>query len=189
MSHSVRRLAIVGIATALVMPRVARAATPAVDAPPHLRPLNAEARTLASELLERSATARDMTERLEQSDVIVYIRFRLFDTATLDGRVGFLESAAHNHGRLLVVELAVGRTRIQQLVTLAHELRHAVEIADAPTVVDPLTMADYYARVSRTATCEPGRKTFETREAGDTAAQVRLELMSRATRTEPHESR
>ncbi len=87
------------------------------------------------------------------------------------------------------MELAPGRTRIQQMTTLAHELRHAVEIADAPTVVDPRTMSDYYGMISMTATSEPGRQTFETRAACDTAAQVRLELFSRATRTQQHEIR
>jgi hypothetical protein len=74
------------------------------------------------------------------------------------------------------------------MVTLAHELRHAIKIADAQTIIDPRTLPSYYAIVGVRLRAEPHRETFETTAACDVAAQVRLELTSQAVRTEHHEN-
>jgi hypothetical protein len=95
------------------MTAVATAATPAVSPPPHIRPETAELRAVVNGLLEGSATAREMAEHLEHSDVVGYIRYRLFQTATLEGRIGLLASASHNQSRFLVLEVATGRSLLQ----------------------------------------------------------------------------
>jgi len=187
MSCSFRAAAIVVTAASLLMTAVATAATPAVSAPPHLRPLTADARAVATELLDRSTTARKMAERLEQSDIVVYIRYRSFHTARLEGRIGLLASARHDQRRFLVLELATGRSLLQQLVALAHELRHAVEIADAPAIIDAGTLSAHYAIIGTRATGDSEQASFETRAACDAAAQVRRELTSRIVRTEHHD--
>ncbi len=46
-----------------------------------------------------------------------------------------------------MIELACGRPEISQLATLGHELFHAIEIAEEPTVVNPVTLADSYSRI------------------------------------------
>src|SRR5712691_2965587 len=47
---------------------------------PRIRPETAEARALLDELLARSPTAQQLADHLEESDVIVYVRFRWFAT-------------------------------------------------------------------------------------------------------------
>jgi len=187
MSCSFRAVAIVVSAAPLFMAAVATAATTAVSAPPHLRPLTADARAVITELLDGSATARNMAEHLEHSDIIVYIRYRSFQTATLEGRIGLLASATRDQRRFLILELATGRSLLQRLVALAHELRHAVEIADAPAIIDAGTLFAHYAIIGARTTAEFGQETFETRSACDAAAQVRLELTSRIVRTAHHD--
>ena len=188
MSHSLHCSAIVTIAASLQMVAVTTAATPAVSATPHLRPLTAEARAITNELLDGSATARELAEHLEQSDVIVYIRYGSFQTRTLEGRIGLLVSAP-NYARFLVLELATGRSRLQQMVALAHELRHAVEIADAPTIIDARSLSAHYGIIGMSVIAESGGEMFETRAACDAAAQARHDLTSRTVRTAHDEGR
>jgi hypothetical protein len=130
-----------------------------------------------------------MLEQLEHSDVIVYVRHRSFQTSTLEGRIGLLASPTNHHIRFLVLELATGGSLLQQMVALGHELRHAVEIADAPSIVDAHTLSAHYAVIGMRMNAESDRETFETRAACNAAAQVRLELRSRTVKTEHHESR
>jgi len=187
MPSSFRRSLPIAGAAVLLVAALASAETPA-GAAPHVRAESREARALVDELTDRSATVRGLIERLEGSNVIVYVRQRTLDDPGLDGRTGLLGASPTR--RFLVVELACGRPYLTQLVTLAHELQHAVEIAEAPAVFDARTMAAHYERIGECTSRSAGRRTFETRSAGDTAMQVRRELLfsqtSSRTRTEPH---
>jgi hypothetical protein len=143
----------------------------------HVRATTAPLQALIADTAEKSPTFRAMLDRLEASTVIVYVRLATLPTLTLDGRTAFLKVDAPTPGgpRLLVVELSCSRPILAQTATLAHELRHALEIADAPWVVGTATLAQYYAQIGfRLDPSGPLR--FETVAARETAAQVRREL-------------
>jgi hypothetical protein len=186
MPSSFRRSLPIAGAAVLLVAALASAETPA-GAAPHVRALTPEGRALVEELADRSATVRGLIDRLQTSNVIVYVRHQTLEDGGLDGRTGLL-GASPTH-RFLVVELACGRSYLTQLVTLAHELRHAVEIAEAGDVFDVRTLAAHYERIGQRMSRSVGRQTFETRGAADAAAQVRRELLGQAnsaTRTESH---
>jgi hypothetical protein len=146
-------------------------------AAPHLRPDAAELRSIVADARERSATFRQLVERIERSDVIVYVRSQHFASSQLDGRIGFVRgSNPAGAARILLVELACPRSLAVQAATLAHELHHASEIAEAPWVRDTATLAEYYRRVGEEATALGGGAAFETAGARATAQRVRLEL-------------
>src|SRR5437762_12240983 len=123
-----RRALAIAAAAILCSVTLALAQTPAPEAIPHIRPETADARALLDELIARSPTAHRLVDHLQESDVIVYVRYRWFPTDAINGHIGM--AAAHARPRYLIIELACRRTRLQQLETLGHELRHAVEIAD-----------------------------------------------------------
>src|SRR5207249_2099388 len=102
-------------------------------APPHIRSESAGLRELIRITAEQSPTVRALIDRLDRSDVVVYVRARPLPSASLDGRIGLLSVTAA--ARYLVIELACPRSMLLQSVTLGHELRHAVEIAEALEVV------------------------------------------------------
>src|SRR5712692_3701566 len=131
MPLSFRRSLPIAGAAVILMAASAGAETPPLAAP-HVRAEAPETRLLVQEVSEQSPTVRSLMERLQQSNVIVYVRFRQFSTFDFDGRVGMLSSTAGR--RYLVIELACGRSHLVQMVTLGHELHHAVEIADAPSI-------------------------------------------------------
>lgn len=142
--------------------------------PPHVRGATADAAELLDELIARSPTVRDLVDRLDHSDLVIYVRYQWFSTATLRGRIGFL--AADQHRRLLAIEIACRYTRTDQLVALGHELQHAVEIADAPAVWDVRSLAAFYTSIGERTGYVSQSETFETTAAAEMGRRVRNEL-------------
>ncbi len=147
--------------------------------PPHVRP-ETDLRELFDEATARSPTVRGLVNWLETLDVTVYIRMRATLPAGLDGRLALL--SANGAHRSVVIDLATGRSSISQISTLGHELRHAVEIANEPSIVNRDSFGAYYARVGRQTGDADGRQTFETQEAAATGTRVRRELLAWSTR-------
>jgi hypothetical protein len=164
----------------LVSAAAVGAETPLALAVPHLRPDTRDERALLDELIERSVTARALVARLEQSDLIVYIRLRPLGSR-IDGRIGLLSAAQGR--RFFVVELARDRPIKTMLVSLAHELHHACEIADAPSIIDTPTLLAFYERVGIRTSAIPGQTTYETSAAAGLGAEVRSELHFSAAST------
>jgi len=142
----------------------------------HVRAESVEMRQLIADAAERSATVRALIDALDGSDVVVYVRPRLFRSVTLDARTGFLAGGSR---RLLVIELPCPQTRDTQIALLAHELQHAVEIAQAAWVVDTATLARYYGEIGIRLGMLEGGTTFETEAACRVGARVRSELGGR----------
>ena len=146
---------------------------------PHVRP-EAELRALVDDATRGAPSIRGLIDRLEALDVTVYIRVRAFAQPDLEGRVALL-SVVGEH-RYLVIELACPRTRLAQMATLGHELYHAVEIANEPSIVDARTLAAFYTRIGRRTDDWSGRQMFETDAAADAGVRARRELVINSTR-------
>jgi hypothetical protein len=166
----------------LVSAAAVRAGTPPPLAVPHLRPATREERALLDDLIERSVTARALIARLDQSDLIIYIRLRPLG-GRIDGRIGLLSAVQGR--RFFVVELARDRPFNTMLVSLAHELHHACEIADTPSIVDTATLLGFYERVGTQMSATLGQTTYETSAAVDVGARVRSELRVSTTLATP----
>jgi hypothetical protein len=154
----------------------AYAQTPEDPAPTRVRPETSEARELLAELIARSPTAQRLVDHLEESDVVIYVRYRWFVTETINGHIGLMSSDPHH--RYLIIELACRRTRMQQLVTLGHELRHAVEIADATWVGNTSSLSALYRRIGESVNVSGALEAYETNAAIETSQQVRSELVA-----------
>ena len=146
---------------------------------PHVRPAP-DLRALVAEAAQRSPEVRGLIDRLEASDVIVYVRCRQFAGQQLDGRVALAAVTAVQ--RYLVIELSCLRNTLVQMATLGHELYHAVEIAAEPTIVDARTLAAHYRRVGDALEGSLGRQTFETEAAFEAGRRTRRELLVNRTR-------
>ena len=108
------------------------------------RPIRSTDRRLRA-LLEAgvriSPTLRALVARLHASDVVVYLRC---DAAGPDGRLTFVASAG---GYRYVVVRMTRFPRARQIAIMAHELQHAVEIADTPAIVDGPSLEREYKRI------------------------------------------
>jgi len=141
---------------------------------PHVRPERGMQR-LVAEAARRSPAIRESIDRLEQLDVIVYVRARAFARVDLEGQVALL--AVTGGQRYLIIELACGHSELMQMSTLGHELYHAIEIAEEPAVVNTDTLADLYSRIGMLTGDSRGLRTFESAAAAEAGERARKQLL------------
>jgi hypothetical protein len=144
-----------------------------------LRCLDQDASRLVAQAKSWSGSVRLLVERIEQSDLIVFVR--------MDGLL------TRYRGETRLVTAAPGaryvmvginpRADIRELVSmLGHELQHVSEIADAPGVRDAAGMLSLFQRIGFPGTTANG---FETGAAIDVGLQVAREVRS-AVHSLPH---
>ena len=168
------RPALAALLLAAALPSIAAASTPADGAAFHLRTTDLELRLAIDDGMRESPTFRALVQRLTGSDIIVYV-CRWHRRAGADGRLTFVVG-----GRRL--SLCRGARRAQPsppqlLALLAHELRHAVEVAETPAIVDPPSLAREYARLGYVSQVSGAdRIAFDTAAAVAAGHQVLSEL-------------
>lgn len=117
-----------------------------------------------------SRTFAALLARLERSDVLVYVEDVPRLPGALDGRLVMLPPA---HGvRYLRIQVALRGSPLDTIAIIAHELRHAIEVADASTVVDTDGLVALYRRIG----VDHGNNLFDTLEAQETGKRVLKEL-------------
>ena len=140
----------------------------------HVRTTEKQLRTVIDEGRARSAFFRSLVARLDGSDVIVYVEPECPMSSRMFGRLTLL--GAGGDRRYVNVRISCMLTLPQQIAALGHELRHAVEIADAPSVVDDASLAAEYRRVGYSSRALPSGGGFESRAAIEAARQVWSDL-------------
>ena len=123
----------------------------------------------------RSPTLRALADRIEASDVFVYVGMSRTIHARLAGCLAFM-TRTDKH-RYLRAYLNPDLSQDLLIAALAHELQHAVEVIDEPSVVDEKSLSAFYKRVgmpSRVARSQG----WETRVAQATGQQVGRELVA-----------
>lgn len=138
----------------------------------HVRPVHRDLAKLLDEGAARSTTLRALIDQLQHSDVVVMMEFDNGLPNDLAGGLRFVTRA----GSLRILRVSIRRTlaRPQIIATIAHELRHALEVADAPEIVDAESLVSYYRRVDLNG----GFKRFDTLDAQRTGDDVGLELQT-----------
>ncbi len=148
------------------------------DRQPRIRTTDARLRRLLEQGTRESPTLRALVERLAASDVVVYLQCeRVHGQRLHDGRLTFLSTVGGF--RYVVVRLAFLGPSERQIAILAHELQHAVEVADTPAIVDTLSLEREYRRMGflNNRNSSPG-VAFDTKAAVATGEQVFRETMA-----------
>jgi len=123
--------------------------------------------------LASSASLRELVAHLRREPVIIYVRF---NDGMLRDTFGRTRLTAVAHGwRYISIELTPRLIQRDLMTMFGHELQHAVEIADAPEVVDVPSLVAFYRRVGQVMSS--GGRTFETNAAVATERRVLLELV------------
>jgi hypothetical protein len=113
-------------------------------ADPHIRSNVPELLSAMAAGVRGSVTFRALVDRLNESDVVVYLICRRQPAGT----AAHLQFVGADGGRRYVqVSLDPALHGCMRLMLLGHELQHAVEVADAPTVVDPSSLATLYRHI------------------------------------------
>ena len=139
-----------------------------------LRPLDPWATESFERVVQRSALARELTGRLESSDLVVYIETLTVMPADLAGTTRFMTSAGGY--RYVRISLRRGMDALERAAILGHELQHACELADS-TATDIPGVRRLFERLGQRI--NRGEELFETPEAVQAGQRVLLELRSR----------
>jgi len=159
----------------MVAALVLASAITAADRPPsgrHVRSADVRGQILIEKGVARSATFRHLLDRLDLSDVIVYVAPK-YTRPGLNGYLPHRMTVAGSFRYLYVmVDLLGADDRV--ISVIAHELQHAVEVADAPEVRNDRSLTRLFARVQINFHC--GEDCFETQAAIDVQYDVVGEL-------------
>lgn len=119
----------------------------------------------------RSRTFADLVWQVHRSDVIVYVESSFALPHGTKGRM--LLQNAGGRTRYVRVQVQASLHRDDMIAVIAHELRHALEVAADSSVVDDATLMALYRRIGHVTT---GTKNFDTDAAVMIGRQVRNEL-------------
>lgn len=149
-----------------------------------LKPADAEMRRLLVDGHRRSEAFRALVDQIQRSKVVVIIQFRLCAHGRFRSCVTNVDGDAQQRNVRVKLNTRVNDDRL--IATLAHELRHVLEIlADADATTAERTLA-LYRRIGE-GQCRAGlSEACETKAALETERQVLQELdrASRAARAQ-----
>ena len=140
---------------------------------PHVRPQSPRIAAWLERGIAESATFRALVERLEQSDVIVYLDIQPGLRQGL--AAGLTWMAATPSARFVRASLRPDLPAREAVAMLAHELQHGLEVAAHPEVRSAAGLATLFARIGH-ATAITGDH-WDTQAALRTGERVRLELL------------
>jgi hypothetical protein len=127
---------------------------------------------LMKEGVRRSRTFADLVTRVHRTDLIVYVETSHALGSDTVGRI-LLQTVAGGH-RYLRVQVRSMLQGDQIIAVIAHELRHALEVAEDASVVDEATLTRLYRRIGHAI---EGRHGYDTDAARTTGLRVREELI------------
>jgi len=136
----------------------------------HVRTTDGSVRRLLRRGYRQSSTFASLIARLQRSDVIVYVEDVPSLPGALDGRMMMMPRA--NSFRYVRIQVALRGAPEDSIAVLAHELQHAVEIAEAVEVSDTPTLERLYQRIGVRA----GPMVYDTIAAQEMGRLVRREL-------------
>lgn len=148
---------------------------------PRVRPNDARMATLLLDGLRRSPSLLSLVERIEASDVIVYLETQPALSDHLAGCLTWITSV----GRFRYVRASINPnlTADALIASIGHELQHVVEIIDHPDVTGPATLFALYQDLGRgIGRTRPVLDTIAARDAG---SRVRDELRTRVASAIP----
>jgi hypothetical protein len=137
----------------------------------HIRTASRNVRELVDLVASRSPTFANLLQRLDRTNVAVYLQFVADLPTPRHGQLHFI--GASEEFRFVRVQVKAGLPLDQLASILGHELRHALEIGESPEVDCDESMEELYRRIGK----RQSPRQFETSEAAETGRKVREELL------------
>ena len=139
----------------------------------HIRTTDRRLLRLLRDGVRGADTFRRLVDRLRASDDVVYLECGGGNRSS-DGRLTFVSAV----GGVRYVHVRVARlaSAAVQIALIGHELRHAVEIADAPGVVDASSLAREYERIGYVSPRVAAGVSFDSDAAIEAGYQVLRDL-------------
>ncbi len=142
---------------------------------PRLRPQDSRSVQVLKEGAARSATFRALVDRIEASNLIVYVAVNPVMRSTLSGALTWMTRAGGF--RYVRATISTDLPFDQMIASVAHELQHAVEVIEDESVTDERSLVELYKRIGQPSRAA-GPSGWETLAAQRTGTQVRRELVA-----------
>ena len=166
-------LSIASLLLSLTFALAPLSAAAALDSPQrHVRATDRSVRGLLKRGFSRSPTFARLLARLERSDVIVYVEQVPRLPGALEGRMMMLPRT--HATRYVRIQIALRGSPDDSVALLGHELRHAIEVAEATDVADEAGLVKLYQRIGTRG----GEHLYDTVAAQETGRVVRRELLA-----------
>jgi hypothetical protein len=163
--------AILSAALVLTLATVAGARERTVDAP-HLRATNQASGALLADAQQKSATVRELVNKLEQSNVVAYVNVTPLDKGTPTSGLNYVGSSSVQ--RFVLITIADDASADRRIELLGHELQHAADVAATKWVTSDVQFQRYISMIGwRDSTTARG---YETAAANATERQVRRDV-------------
>jgi hypothetical protein len=137
-----------------------------------LRPQSPRVGQWLRDARRRSPTVQRLVDRIEQSDVIVYLDISPSLGANVAACLTWM--AATSSRRIVRASFSMSLGINEAIAMVAHELQHVVEVIEHPEVRSNDTLLDLYARIGH-ATGNNGLR-WDTADAVAVGTLVRLEV-------------
>ena len=148
------------------------APTPSARVPgPHVRGASPRMTDLLQQAIARSSTFASLVKAIDATDVIVHVEEVRTLGAGVDGRLLFVH--ATGGVRYLRAQVVMGRSVVDTMSVVGHELQHALEVAMNDQVRDVGSFGALYALIGDHPTRPDQYDTPAAREAG---RRVRSEM-------------
>jgi hypothetical protein len=121
---------------------------------------------------ERSVTFRELVRTIDATDGMVYVEPGRCGHGVRACLVGVMASGPH---RMLQIKVDPKKEEWDLMGSIGHELRHAVEVLEEPSVTSSAAMYMFYDRIARRSG-DSAFGAFETNAAVDAGIAVRAEV-------------
>lgn len=139
-----------------------------------LRPQDPRLEQVLKDGAARSATFKALVDRIESSNVIVYLALNPVMKPSLSGMLTWMTRSGNY--RYVRASISTDLTPNQMIATVAHELQHAVEVIEDESVIDENSLVALYKRIGhQNSNAAPAR--WETTAAQQAGFRVRRELV------------
>ena len=138
---------------------------------PHVRGASPRMTYLLEQAIARSSTFAALVKAIDATDVIVHVEEVRTLSAGVDGRLLFVHAAGGV--RYLRAQVLMGRSVVDTMSTVGHELQHALEVATNTHVRDQGSFAALYGLIGDHPIRPDQYDTPAAREAG---RRVRSEM-------------
>jgi hypothetical protein len=152
-----------------------RGASP--ETAPRIRILDSHLKSLFDHGVTQSPTFRTLVERVEAGSILVFVEGDIRMPERLGAQLKFVTSV--NDVRYVRVDINVMLASRRQIALLAHELQHALEIAERPDITDVDAMESLFEDIGFQSFENGRHRSYETDAALDVQEAVEHELGGR----------
>jgi hypothetical protein len=153
-----------------------RAAVPALAEEPvtHVHVGDHELKSIMDHGMSGSPTLRQIVAALDAAPIQIFVGCDALMPRSLSGRLNLVSTVGGVRYVRIAIRCSLSSQR--QLSYIAHELQHALEIADNSAIADLDSMESYYADYGFSTHMSPSTRTFETDAAIEIQRRVDEEM-------------